>query len=237
MAQKGHKFMKHTINFGQTQLVVSINRKRGRPGKSFLTELQKSFQKLIKLAQDKRYAGQPLSRILRVVFENKQTKKFLGLNLTAITFFTSVALPSFSPLNLQDEADVLQNPQIIQLTTESSVGLPLNSYQITQGYHAFHPAVDFNGILGEPVYPIMKGIVAQTVLGRFGYGNFIVIDHGSGFTSLYAHLAKIVVEENQEVDRNTVIGTVGATGWATGTHLHLEVHDNGRPLNPLTILK
>ena len=64
-----------------------------------------------------------------------------------------------------------------------------------------------------------------------------MINHGSGFKSLYAHLAKITVNEGDEVDKNTVLGTVGSTGWSTGSHLHLEVYDNGRTFNPLTILK
>ena len=65
----------------------------------------------------------------------------------------------------------------------------------------------------------------------------MLINHGSGFKSLYAHLGKIVVLPGDEVDKNTVIGTVGSTGWSTGSHLHLEVYENDRTFNPLTILK
>jgi murein DD-endopeptidase MepM/ murein hydrolase activator NlpD len=63
-----------------------------------------------------------------------------------------------------------------------------------------------------------------------------LINHGSDITTLYAHLSKIFVEPNQEVTTDTVIGEMGATGHALGDHLHLEIRDTGKPINPLTVL-
>ena len=83
----------------------------------------------------------------------------------------------------------------------------------------------------------MGGMVKTAAYTRFGYGNYIIINHGSSYKSLYAHLSKIIVEKNQEVDKGTVIGLVGSTGLSTGSHLHLEVWENDHPINPLTILK
>ena len=64
-----------------------------------------------------------------------------------------------------------------------------------------------------------------------------MIDHGNKLSSLYAHLSKIEVEEGQEVTMDTEIGRMGATGRAFGDHLHLEVYDHGKAVNPLTILR
>lgn len=229
-----------TLNlyFGQYQAVVKINRKSGRPKKTILQKLQEYFVQLKRLAHDRRYSSHPISRVLRRVLENKRVKQVFGLNLMAITLFAGVVSPSVSALSANPEAEITSiSPQIIQLTTENSVRFPVESGRITQGYHRFHRAVDFAEAFGSPVYPVMGGIVESISFQRFGYGNHIIINHGSGFKSLYAHLSKIIVKEGQEVDKNTVVGLIGATGWATGPHLHLEVHDNGQPFNPLTILK
>ena len=79
--------------------------------------------------------------------------------------------------------------------------------------------------------------IRRTEIQKLKIGNYIMVDHGSGFSSLYAHLSRIKVKTGQEVDKNTVIGLVGSTGLSTGSHLHLEVYDHGEPFNPLTILR
>lgn len=66
-----------------------------------------------------------------------------------------------------------------------------------------------------------------------GWGNYIVVDHGGGVSTLYAHCRKIYVYEGQQVTRGDVIGLVGCTGWSTGDHLHFEVRENGYRVNPL----
>lgn len=207
--------MTYTINLGQQQLAIKFGRKPGRPR-----------------------AGQPLSRVFRLIFENKKTRRIFGLNLTLVALFTGILVPPISAFTGNPQTEITSiNPEIIQLTTESSVRVPTDSFIVSQGYSLLHRGIDLDGEIGEPVYPIMDGVVEEIAYSRFAYGNHITINHGSGFKSLYAHLAKIVVEENEEVDRGTVIGTIGHTGLATGSHLHLEVYDNDRTFNPLTILK
>lgn len=234
----GGRFMTIKLTFGKLQLAINSGRKSGRPKKTIITRLRVATNQLIRLIRDKRYAGHPLSRVLRRVFENKKAKRVLGLNLTVIAIFTGaygVPISAFSD-NPQSEITAL-NPAIVELTTVHSVRVPLDSFKVTQGYSFFHRGIDLNGELGEPVYPLMDGKVEEVAHGRFSYGNYLVIDHSSGFKSLYAHLAKIVVEKGEEVDKNTVIGTVGTSGWATGSHLHLEVYDSDQTFNPLTILR
>jgi murein DD-endopeptidase MepM/ murein hydrolase activator NlpD len=179
----------------------------------------------------------PLKRSLRRLLEKKKIKQVFGLNLLALTLVTSVVSPSISAFSAGEEEITNISNSVVQLTTERSVRWPVETVKISQGYHLLHRGVDFAEPPGSPVYPIMDGVVENIFLQRYGYGNHLIINHGSGFKSLYAHLAKITVEAGQEVDKNTVIGTIGTTGWATGPHLHLEVYDNEKPFNPLTILK
>lgn len=230
--------MTYSINFGQHQLAVKLSRKRGRPGKPTIQRLDQFISQLISLATDKRYSGQPISRVLRYIFERKEARKILGFNLTIIAIFVGAIIPPISAFNSGQPVEtitvVADNEPLV---TEETVRVPVDSFQVTQGYNALHRGVDLNEIEGAPVYPLTEGKVERVFYSRFSYGNHILIDHGSGFKSLYAHLAKVVVKEGDEVDKNTVIGTVGHTGWATGSHLHLEVYDNGQTFNPLTILK
>jgi murein DD-endopeptidase MepM/ murein hydrolase activator NlpD len=70
-----------------------------------------------------------------------------------------------------------------------------------------------------------------------GYGNYVIIDHGNGYKTLYAHLSQIYVVSGQTVSRGSAIGKMGSTGRSTGTHLHFEVILNGTHLNPISVLK
>ena len=99
----------------------------------------------------------------------------------------------------------------------------------------YHPGLDIVGDKGQPVYATGAGTV--THVGRQGaYGNLIVIDHGFGLQTRYGHLLGYSVKSGDTVKRGDVIGQVGATGRATGYHLHYEVLANGKLLNPLQLL-
>jgi murein DD-endopeptidase MepM/ murein hydrolase activator NlpD len=95
-----------------------------------------------------------------------------------------------------------------------------------------HNGLDFVAPTGKNVYATGDGIVTFIQLSRTGYGNEIVIDHSFGFGSRYAHLDTILVTGAQKVKRGQLIGTVGASGRATGPHLHYEVLYEKRPVNP-----
>lgn len=230
--------MTYKITLGQHQLGFLINRKVGRPKNTLVYRFLNFTRYLTKLATDNRLRGHPVSRVLRRVFENKKIKKILGFNLTLVVLLMGITTPSASAFRVQPEGEITAlAPKSVELITEKSIRIPLDSSVVTQGYHLFHRAIDLKEIHGAPVYPAMDGVVEGVIYSRFSYGNHLTINHGSGFKSLYAHLSKIVVEKDQEVDKNTIIGLVGSTGWATGSHLHFEVWENGRPINPLTILK
>lgn len=99
----------------------------------------------------------------------------------------------------------------------------------------FHPGLDIAADRGEPVYATAAGTVRQTGFQN-GYGNLVMLDHGFGLQTRYGHLLSYSVKAGDKVKRGDVIGRVGATGRATGYHLHYEVLANGRLLNPLHLL-
>lgn len=97
----------------------------------------------------------------------------------------------------------------------------------------FHAGIDFTAPIGTPVYATGDGVVLPYVEGYSGYGNFVRINHGYGYVTLYAHLSKIAVKASQKVKRGDVIGYVGNTGKSVGPHLHYEVRKNDNPINPI----
>jgi murein DD-endopeptidase MepM/ murein hydrolase activator NlpD len=82
-----------------------------------------------------------------------------------------------------------------------------------------------------------SGRVIAVLSTKYGYGNHIIIDHGNGFQTLYAHLSSFRVEVGQNVAKGSIIGIMGSTGRSTGTHLHFEIRQNGAALPPLSFLK
>ena len=103
------------------------------------------------------------------------------------------------------------------------------------GGNEYHSGLDIAGDRGDAVYATAAGTVRH--VGRQGaYGNLIVIDHGFGLETRYGHLLKYLVTPGAKVSRGDVIAQVGATGRATGYHLHYEVVSNGRLINPLGLL-
>ncbi len=111
----------------------------------------------------------------------------------------------------------------------------INSYY---GYRkgGFHNALDINGSLGDPYVAAASGKVISA--GWNGnYGNSILIDHGNGIMTRYAHSSKLLVSAGQTVSKGQTIGLVGSTGRSTGPHLHFEVIVNGDTTNPLNYLR
>lgn len=97
----------------------------------------------------------------------------------------------------------------------------------------FHEGVDFTAPVGTEIYATGDGTVTEVERLKVGYGNYVVIDHGFSYETVYAHLSKFNVRRGQQVKRGQVIGYVGNTGKSTAPHLHYEVRRNGRPVNPI----
>jgi len=95
-----------------------------------------------------------------------------------------------------------------------------------------HTGIDFSAPIGTPIYATGDGVVERLKGKMTGYGKVMIIDHGYGYESLYAHMSKIIVKPGEKVKRGQLIGYVGNTGRSTGPHLHYEIRKNGKPVNP-----
>jgi len=118
---------------------------------------------------------------------------------------------------------------------------PLKKYTLTQKFNSWkrpvHLGVDFKAPLGTPIFSSHSGRVVYAGRRLTGYGNVIVVEHPSGWASLYAHLQRIEVKNGQKVRTGDRIGTLGNTGRTSGPHLHLELMYKGKVINPLLYLR
>jgi murein DD-endopeptidase MepM/ murein hydrolase activator NlpD len=113
---------------------------------------------------------------------------------------------------------------------------PIGDYFGTpRGGGTYHTGLDIDAPTGTPIAAAAPGQVVLVSAGG-GYGNYVIIRHDSGYETLYAHMSEIYVVQGQWVAQGETIGAVGATGWATGPHLHFEVRVGGAPVDPLNYL-
>ncbi|MBK7967554.1 MAG: M23 family metallopeptidase [Bacteroidetes bacterium] len=96
-----------------------------------------------------------------------------------------------------------------------------------------HEGIDFTAPVGTDIYAAGNGNVKEVVYGDRGYGNYVLISHGFGYETLYAHMSKVNARPGQKVKRGDVIGNVGSTGASTARHLHYEVIKQGSTINPI----
>ena len=150
-----------------------------------------------------------------------------SISFDAVKVFSSRAgdmascIPSIYPVN----------PKTVQLTSPFGARF----HPIRQAI-VVHEGVDLAGPAGQAVYATGDGVVESAEFNFSGYGNVIVIDHGFGYKTRYAHLQEIRVAEGQVVIRGDRIGTLGSTGLSTGPHLHYEVLYRGEHVNPWNFL-
>jgi murein DD-endopeptidase MepM/ murein hydrolase activator NlpD len=103
------------------------------------------------------------------------------------------------------------------------------------GERDFHPGLDISADKGTPILATADGVV-ELAAPAGDYGNLVVVNHGYGLVTRYGHLSKFAVWAGKEVLRGEVLGYVGATGRATGPHLHYEILANGKLMNPMQLL-
>ena len=148
----------------------------------------------------------------------------------------SEKLSVLDSLMIFDSAQKKLTPSVIPVTGgwySSNFGWRIDPFT---GLRAFHEGMDFMAEVGEPVHAAAGGVVVYSDLHP-QYGNMIEIDHGNGLSTRYAHLSQRLVKVGDVVLSGGEIGKVGSTGRATGPHLHLEVRQNGAPLNPARFLR
>jgi len=97
----------------------------------------------------------------------------------------------------------------------------------------FHDGLDFSAPSGTEIYAAADGVVEKAKKSRYGYGNTIVVNHGYGYKTVYAHMKSFAVRRGKKVKRGQLIGYVGNSGLSTAPHLHYEVQRHGRKVNPI----
>ncbi|MEZ0348440.1 MAG: peptidoglycan DD-metalloendopeptidase family protein [Thermus sp.] len=134
-------------------------------------------------------------------------------------------------------------PQVRRVSyREGGMRWPLSGFRITTyfgqrgAFQRYHTGIDLAAPYGTPIVAAKSGQVEVAGWSSVGYGFHVVLDHGGGVETLYAHMSRIAVRPGEWVEAGEVIGYVGSTGWSTGPHLHFEVRVGGVARNPLSYL-
>jgi murein DD-endopeptidase MepM/ murein hydrolase activator NlpD len=176
-------------------------------------------------------AGQTLYR-LALLYE-VPLDRLLGLNGIA----DPTDIPAGSPIFIPGATRSLPYPG----PTLAPLSWPLRGrvtsrYGVSRGSRSHHAGVDIDGENGDPIYAAAGGRVLEA--GRGGeYGRYVLIDHGDGLQTLYAHASRLLVQPGQKVEAGMEIALVGQSGNARGAHLHFEVRQAGRAVDPLPYLR
>jgi murein DD-endopeptidase MepM/ murein hydrolase activator NlpD len=184
----------------------------------------------------RRRGGHPISRLFIKAFEHKKAKRILGVSLSILAL--ALGLMSQAVLAAQKqtvvEPTLMTSPQET-VVTETTLDKPLEGV-ISQEFSAYHRAIDVLSPTGTPIKSVAEGVVKEARFSSWGWGNTVLIIHPNGLVSRYAHMQKIMVKTGEKINKNTEVGTVGMTGWTTGPHLHLEIYQNGRAIDPQAVL-
>jgi murein DD-endopeptidase MepM/ murein hydrolase activator NlpD len=137
----------------------------------------------------------------------------------------------------KNKADMLASMPAIQPVSNKDLSRMASGYgyRIHPIYKTkkFHAGMDFSAKTGTPIYATGDGKISKVRKSRRGYGNHVIIDHGFGYKTLYAHMSRYIVKRGQKVNRGDVIGYVGSSGTSVAPHLHYEVHKDGKKINPI----
>jgi murein DD-endopeptidase MepM/ murein hydrolase activator NlpD len=158
--------------------------------------------------------------------------------LRATATLTAVLAIGLSLLGGAAEASLGSSPQLVKPVEGARITQPFGcTTDTSEPYDPdcptrhFHSGIDLAVAAGTPVHATLAG-TCQVIDDATGYGLHVIIDHGQGLSSLYAHLETVAVITGEHVAAGQVIGRVGSTGNSTGPHLHFEVRVDGVPQNP-----
>ncbi len=179
------------------------------------------------------YQGGPLVR--SAPFSEAELQAEIAKLMEKVEFSTE-RLSSIEAKLLQQSVlkDTLPNSSpVVAAYNSSSYGWRIDPFK---GVRAFHEGLDFMAAEGAPIYAAAGGIVT-TARQSPDYGKIVMIDHGSGLETRYAHASKLLVRAGDRVEKGQKIAEVGSTGRSTGPHLHYEIRLAGNPLDPRKYLK
>lgn len=203
------------------------------PETFFLGKMTKLIKYLRELTGFTKTGRSRLGKLIRLSFPHKHAKRGVGTMLIALAsgvFFVHQFANIGGVLALNTNTTAVR--PTIDVSTNHSIQTPINFESESRGFSWFHSGADLVAPIGTPVHPVMEGTVTATNYDPFGYGLHIIVSHDEDYESLYGHLSKIEVKEGQKVTLATELGLSGSTGFSTGPHLHLEIHQNGSLVNP-----
>lgn len=150
-------------------------------------------------------------------------------------FSTKYTLKPEDALTLQGVPTLKPIEALDQLQLVSGFGIRINPFH--KGKYK-HPGMDFAAPRGTLIQATAPGKIKRVRVSSLlaGYGNYITIDHGNGFTTLYAHLDELFVRNGEKVSKGQIIGTVGNSGGSIAPHLHYEIHLKGEPVDPVVFM-
>jgi murein DD-endopeptidase MepM/ murein hydrolase activator NlpD len=184
----------------------------------------------------------------------------LGLNESTLAsrankFSSQLVGSVFAPIQLDSKLDPKYQKLadslelwhgLARLDAMLPMGAPVSKVRVTSGYGSrsdpfdgrpkHHQGIDFAGEIGTELFAVAPGRVVSAG-ERIGYGKTVEVDHGLGFSTLYAHLSRINVTRGDWIKPGTVVGLGGSSGRSTGPHLHYEIRYNGAPFNPAAFVK
>ncbi len=131
---------------------------------------------------------------------------------------------------------IAQTPSAGSVTGSGRFVWPVSG-SLTQYYRWYHPAIDIANNAAPNIVAADSGRVIYSGCLRWGYGCHVIIDHGNGFTTLYGHLSSIYVNVGDNIARGVALGKMGSTGRSTGIHLHFEIRQSGKAMDPLSYLQ
>ncbi len=155
--------------------------------------------------------------------------------------FVPEGQPYYAPRPATRLASVGQifNPVHVNVPSGTSMAWPTTARRISQYYNWRHTGLDIDGGFGDPIWAADDGVITKVAWLKYGYGYHIIIDHGGGKSTLYAHFQRINsnMKVGLRVARGDVLGEMGSTGYSTGSHLHFEVRFGSKKYNPLSYIK
>lgn len=183
------------------------------------------------------YGRNRLSKFVSRQLEKKSVAELIGIPLMSLAFAAAVIVPQTEAGFASTELSLApQETTVIAVVAPTRFRWPFATFGISTFFSPGHPGIDLTSPAGTPVHPIGDGKVILVATLLNGYGKHVIVEHPNHMISLYAHLSTIAVKNGQHVTKETELGGVGATGWATGNHLHMEIYQNGIALNPMEIL-
>lgn len=167
------------------------------------------------------------------IFHKQTFPRVFGVNLAGIAMAMSIVAYPTHAFDYNVSPVVSSEAEVV-VVTNNQYRFPLETtLGVSQGYHSLHPGVDLRAPKGTDIYAMDSGVVIEVEQMRVGYGHFVRIAHNGTLSTLYAHLDEVKVKSGQKVRAGEIIGSVGLTGWSTGYHLHFEVHEGTKAVNPM----